>query len=97
VRVVLDCWFCGCLKQSQSAAQDIGLELSIVGNAQGPPERERDPERSRRVDYFSVLADQTDAGGGDAALFKEVREGTDGTRAGRSNGCQHRAMHTGVV
>ena len=97
VRVVLDYWFCGCLEQSQGAAQDIGLELRVVGNAQRPSERERYPEGSRWIDDFSVLADQTDPGGGDPVLFEEVREGTDGTRAGWSNGCQHGAMHTGVV
>ena len=97
MRVVLDYWFCGCLEQSQSAAQDIGLELRVVGNAQRSSKRERYPEGPRRIDDFSVLADQTDPGGGDAVLFEEVREGTDGTRAGWSNGCQHRAMHTGVM
>lgn len=64
--VILNGGLGGCLQEAEDTPQYVALEVGIVGDAEGSSERERDPERARRLEDLGVFADQADAGGRDA-------------------------------
>ena len=77
------CLACG-LEQLQRGEQDVSLEVGLVGGAERPSEREGHEERAGRLHAFGVLADERDAGRGDASLaaaFDVMAERTHGARA----------------
>jgi len=81
-------------EEVEDGAEDGALEIGVVGDAEGAAEVEGDPEGAGRLDDFGVLADQGDAGGGDAFTLDEVAERADGARTGRSNGAEDDGVDT---
>ena len=97
VFVVDDGRFGGGVEQGERLAQDVALEVGLVGEAERSPEREGDGDGAGDGHADGVLANQADAGGGDALALDEVGERSNGARAERSNGCEEGGVDTGFA
>ena len=78
-------------EEAERGAEDVELELGLVGGAERPPELEGHPEGAGRPDALRVIADQADAGRRDALRLNVVSERADGARTERSDGHEERA------
>ena len=73
------------LEQGECSAQDVVLEVGIVGLAQRSTERELAVQDSRRAHSLADCANRGDRHGGQAGGLEDVGQRTHGTRAERSN------------
>src|SRR6266581_918555 len=80
-------------QEVEGGPQHAMLQLRIFGTPERVAERERHPERARRLHLFGVLTHQADRRRGDARGFEDARQHTAGVRAVRSRRGDERRVH----
>src|SRR6266850_4565124 len=80
-------------QEVEGGPQHAMLQLRIFGPPERVAERERHPERARRLHLLGVLTHQADRRRGDARGFEDARQHTAGVRAVRSRRGDERRVH----
>ena len=81
------------VKQPQCRLDDLALKSRVIRRAQGPPQFERNPKRTRWLDLLRVLPNESNRRGRQALAFKEVCKRANGTRARRSDWYQKNRIY----
>ena len=83
----------GCLEQLEGRHQHFSLKFRIAGLAERTAHRELAMEGARGMQPFDLASNEREGHGGQAPLFQDVGERTDGTRAQGSDGRQENDVY----